>query len=175
MPLNKPRENITAPDSFLNIINKYTFDPHVQLSRSIDIAAGLEHVFHYVERIGGESGWYTFNWLIDVRRFLSMKFKSHRSGFKVLSIGDRVDMFKVADIEMNKYLILAFENDMLDGVFCFYLEKSDVNITTLYAATHFSFKNTSGKIYWIFVRPFDKILQKRMLINIKKLAEKLNL
>ncbi len=163
--------SLITPVEFINLIYNHVDNPEITINRHIEISAPAESVFHLVERIGGDNGWYTFNWMLKLRGMMSGKFKPYQREYKILTVGDDVDFFKVADIEKDKYLLLKFNDNRLDGVFGFYLEKRGVQKTMLYACTYFGFKNSSGKLYWRFVNPFDKFLQKRMLSNIKRLSE----
>lgn len=166
---------VTGPTNIINLIYRYVDDPKISITRKIEINADTESIFHFIERIGGDNGWYTFNWMIKLRRLFSSRRKSYIRENKILTVGEKVNPFEVVDIEKDSYLVLKFVSNMLDGVFGFYLDfVESANKTTLYAFTCFDIKNIRGKLYWILIKPFDTILQKRMLANIKTLAEKLN-
>jgi hypothetical protein len=167
-------ESPGPPREYVIHIEKNITNPQISFTRTIDIAASPDKVFYFIARLGGEYGWYTFDWMLKIRQLFSKRPKSSIKKDDILAIGDNVSPFVVADIENDKYLILKFTNKLLEGLFAFYLEPVDTKTTRVYAITEFAFKNFTGRIYWTFVKPFDKILQYRMLSNIKRLAEKLD-
>ena len=174
MPPVEINESAPLPPEFVTYIEKYINKSQIAFTRTVDVVASADKIFYFLLRLSGEYGWYTFEWMPKLRRFFSNFLPSLKKVSKELEVGNEVGPFAVEEIENNKYLILKFTDKMLKGVFTFYLEPVDDKITRVYAATRFNIKISAGRYYWIFVKPFDKLLQYRMLANIKRLAEKLD-
>jgi hypothetical protein len=174
MPPSQITENLRAPDEFINHIENYISNTQISFTRTTDIVASPDKVFYFIARLGGEYGWYTFEWMPKMRQLLDKWSKSSKKNENILAVGDKISPFVVTEIVNDNNLILKLADKFLEGIFAFYLEPIDTKTTRVYAITEFNFKMSAGKFYWTFIKPFDKILQYRMLANIKKLAEKLD-
>jgi hypothetical protein len=141
---------------------------NVTASHSIEIAGRPEDIFAYVERIGGENGWYSYDRLLALRRI-----KPLQRGGKTLHVGDKADFFTVAVVEPNRELQLkAGRTAGLDDLTAtFRLEPIAPLRTRLSVITTFAYLNTLGKVYWAAIKPFDRLLQRKMLRTIKQLVE----
>ncbi len=83
-------------------------------SRTLTVEAPPEMVFKCIERIGGDHGWYAWNWLWRVRGFIDLLqggvgLRRGRPSPTTLRVGDTVDSFRVESIEPNRRLRLKSE------------------------------------------------------------------
>jgi hypothetical protein len=150
-------------------ISRYTrIRSDVTAIHSIEIAAPPEVIFPYIEQIGGENGWYSYDRLLSLRGIRPV-----RSAGRRLSVGDKVDFFTVAVVESNRQVQLkAGRTAGLDDLTAtFRLEPLDARGTCLSVTTTFTYLSILGEIYWAVVKPFDRLLQRRMLHTIKQLVE----
>lgn len=83
-------------------------------SRIIQVECSAEEAFPFVERIGGENGWYYATWLWRIRGVLDRLFggvgmQRGRRDAERLRAGDIVDCWRVEDIEKPQTLLLRAE------------------------------------------------------------------
>ena len=84
------------------------------IRRTLTVEAPPEVVFKCIERIGGDHGWYAWNWLWRVRGFIDLLqggvgLRRGRPSPTTLRVGDTVDSFRVESIEPNRRLRLKSE------------------------------------------------------------------
>ncbi|MFH1824117.1 MAG: DUF2867 domain-containing protein [Candidatus Firestonebacteria bacterium] len=121
--------------------------------------------------MGGKNGWYSYDQLLTLRGIFSGGYPRLRSDDKTLKVGDKVDFFEVVSVERNRSVVLKFVMGILEGETSFYLEPIDERHTRLFNITKLKYKNWFGKVYWTLIKPFDHLMQQKMLSHIKKLVE----
>lgn len=83
-------------------------------SRTAVVAAPVGAAFGAIQRIGGETGWYAWNWLWRVRGFLDLLvggvgLRRGRRSPTTLHVGDTVDFWRVEALEPGRLLRLVAE------------------------------------------------------------------
>jgi uncharacterized protein YbjT (DUF2867 family) len=139
---------------------------------SVDFGAvPAEAVFSVVESIGGDNGWFTYNWLWQLRGFVDILFagpglsRGRRDPNK-LRIGDGLDFWKVVDFRPNKRLLLVNQMKVPGKAWLeFTIEGSRLIITA-----HYYPKGLWGRTYWHLTKPFHKLIFPNMAKGIIKKA-----
>ncbi len=121
-------------------------------------------------QIGGESGWYSGNWLWQLRGFLDKLFggvglRRGRTHPFNLQPGDAVDFWRVLYANKEEGRLLLFAEMKLPGEA--WLEFSIKNNILTQTAT-FRPKGLLGRLYWYAVFPFHGFIFKGMLRAITK-------
>lgn len=146
--------------------------------RSADSDLPAERLWEVVEGIGGPSGWYSAPSLWRIRgiidRFIGGPGLGGRRDPRRLAVGDRVDWWRVAELDPPRRLVLAAEmkvdgrawlimevKEREDGKpGCTYLQRA------LFAPT-----GLPGRLYWWSVAPFHALIFPVMLRNILDTAQ----
>jgi uncharacterized protein YbjT (DUF2867 family) len=119
----------------------------------------LEKVFAAVESIGGDNGWFKYDWLWRLRGFIDIVFagpglsRGRRDPHR-LRIGDGLDFWKVVDLKPNKRLLLVNQMKVPGKA---WLEFS-VEGTTLIQTAYYYPKGLWGRIYWYLTKPLHKLV-----------------
>jgi len=118
-----------------------------------------EAVFAAVESIGGDNGWFSYDWLWRLRGFIDILFAGPglsrgRRDPDRLRIGDGLDFWKVVDLRPNKRLLLANQMKVPGKA---WLEFS-IEGSQLAATAYFYPKGLWGRMYWILTKPFHKLI-----------------
>lgn len=116
---------------------------------------GAAQVFASIVSIGGESGWFSYNILWQLRGWIDKAFGGYglnrgRRNARDLRVGDALDFWKVVDLVPNKRLLL-FAQMKLPGKA--WLE-FDLQDETLVQTAHFLPHGLFGRLYWYAVMPF---------------------
>ncbi len=122
-----------------------------------------KEVFDVIESIGGESGWYGFNFLWRVRGLVD-KFAGGyglsrgRRHPDRLRVGDGLDFWKVEDIVRGKRLLLRSQMKLPgSGWLEFTLPADRLDITA-----HLSPRGLGGHLYWYLMYPAHYIIFRRL-------------
>jgi uncharacterized protein YbjT (DUF2867 family) len=146
-------------------------------SRTIEIKAKKEDAFKPIEQIGGQTGWYFWDWIWQIRGLIDLLFggvgmRRGRRNFEKLNIGDVVDCWRVENIEPNKKLILFAEMKLPGRAWLeFEVEEKNENCIIRQTAI-FDPIGLSGIAYWYSLYFIHEIIFKNMLRNIGKAAIK---
>ena len=133
-----------------------------------------EKIFASVQSIGGENGWFRYDWLWRVRGWMDQIFAGPglnrgRRDPRELRIGDGLDFWKVVDLVPNKRLLLV--NQMkVPGIA--WLEFT-IEGTTLIETAHFYPKGLWGRLYWYLTKPLHKLVFPDIARGIIKRASQL--
>lgn len=116
-------------------------------------------VFAAVESIGGENGWFKFDWLWRLRGFIDIilagpGLSRGRRDPNTLRIGDGLDFWKVVDVKPDKRLLLVNQMKVPGKA---WLEFS-VEGTKLTQTAHFYPKGLWGRMYWYLTKPLHKLI-----------------
>lgn len=122
-------------------------------SRTITVQAPPEVVFQCIERLGGDHGWYAWNWLWQLRGFLDLLaggvgLRRGRPSSTHLRVGDTVDSFRVESIEPNKYLRLISEMNMPGRAWLQFEVTSNGSSSTIRQTAIFDPVGLVGQAYW---------------------------
>jgi len=111
-------------------------------------------VFRAACAIGGEQGWYRYNYLWRIRGFLDKIIggyglsRGKRSTWD-LRIGDALDFWKVADIRPGKRLLLLAQMKLPGRAWL----EFEIHPDQLIQTAHFNPKGIWGRVYWYAVLP----------------------
>lgn len=146
-------------------------------SQSILIEAPPEEVFLPIQYVGGHKGWYSYQWLWDLRAFIDKLIggAGKRGGRRdplILIPGDVVDFWRVEKLEM--YELLRLKADMkMPGRGWLQFELNPIHSpqgeehTQLSINAIFDPLGVAGRLYWIVLYPFHKLIFTRMLFSIR--------
>jgi len=116
-------------------------------------------VFAAVESIGGDNGWFSYDWLWRLRGFIDILFAGPglsrgRRDPDRLRIGDGLDFWKVVDLQPGKRLLLANQMKVPGKAWLeFSIEGSRLIVTA-----HFYPRGLWGRAYWILTKPFHRLI-----------------
>jgi uncharacterized protein YbjT (DUF2867 family) len=118
-----------------------------------------DRVFSIVESIGGDNGWFTYNWLWRLRGFIDILFAGPglsrgRRDPNRLRIGDGLDFWKVVDLRPNQRLLLVNQMKVPGKAWLeFSIEGSRLVVTA-----HYYPKGVWGRLYWLVTKPLHKLI-----------------
>jgi uncharacterized protein YbjT (DUF2867 family) len=122
-------------------------------SRTVSVDAPPDVVFKCVERIGGDHGWYAWNWLWRVRGFIDLLeggvgLRRGRPSSTTLHVGDTVDSFRVESIEPNRRLRLISEMHLYGRAWLEFEVTEAGASTTIRQTAIFDPVGLLGRLYW---------------------------
>jgi uncharacterized protein YbjT (DUF2867 family) len=118
-----------------------------------------DKVFAAVESIGGDNGWFKYDWLWRLRGFMDIIFagpglsRGRRHPLK-LRIGDGLDFWKVVDLKPNKRLLLVNQMKVPGKA---WLEFSIEGANLIQTAYYYP-KGLWGRLYWYLTKPLHKLI-----------------
>jgi hypothetical protein len=162
-------------------MNEITFDeyiknnslvglPDIERIVSVKINAEAEKIFFFLERIGGENGWFSYDSSSLMDNFEKGKLILKENFSKICPKG-KIDLFQIADFEKNKKLRLKFESALAIGENSFFILQDKNGRAELINVYRVKLMSFWAKMFWKIQKPFDGRIRKKMLSNIKKLAE----
>lgn len=143
---------------FNDQLNKHIQIPHygcfrdIRSRQIINEAKTIERIWS----IGGENGWYSYNWLWQIRGFLDKLFggvgiRRGRTQVSSLKPGDALDFWRVLLADKQQKRLLLFAEMKLPGEA--WLEFRIVK-NKLFQRAVFRPKGVLGRMYWFAVLPF---------------------
>jgi uncharacterized protein YbjT (DUF2867 family) len=144
-------------------------------SRTAQIAEPPAIAFKPIERIGGNAGWYAWNWLWQVRGFLDLivggvGMRRGRPSSETLRVGDPVDFWRVEAFEPNRLLRLAAEMKLPGRAWLEFEVVGDNSSTTIRQTAMFDPVGLFGLVYWYALYPLHQLVFGGMLRRIVKAA-----
>lgn len=145
-------------------------------SRSLVVAAPLDVTWDVVRRIGGETGWYSVDWLWSLRGLLDRLFggvglRRRRGPRETLAPGDEVDFWRVAAITPRERLLLKAEMTLPGRAWLeFRLRPVDPGRTEIVQTARFIPRGLAGLLYWYGIAPFHALVFGGMLRGIAHAA-----
>jgi uncharacterized protein YbjT (DUF2867 family) len=133
-----------------------------------------DKIFAAVEAVGGNSGWFKYDWLWRLRGFIDIIFagpglsRGRRDPNK-LRIGDGLDFWKVADLIPHKRLLLVNQMKVPGKA---WLEFS-IEGSRLFLTAHYYPKGLWGRLYWFLTKPLHKLIFPDIAKGIIKRARQL--
>lgn len=144
--------------------------------RAGDVSVNASAALAPIRRIGGETGWYGFDWLWKLRGFLDLLVggvgvRRGRPHPDKLQVGDALDFWRVEAYEPDRLLRLRAEMK-LPG-------RAWLEFEVLPTETGASIRQTAlfdpiglrGLLYWWAIYPLHVLIFRRMLRNICRAAE----
>jgi len=128
-----------------------------------------EIIFASVQSIGGENGWFGYDWLWKLRGLIDKLIggpglNRGRRDPVTLRVGDSLDFWKVADLKKDKRLLL-FSQMKVPGKA--WLEFS-LEERALFITFHFIPKGLWGRLYWFLTKPFHILISSDLAKGIIK-------
>jgi hypothetical protein len=153
------------------------FGPRLVDSRSASVDAPPAVVFRAIERIGGDTGWYGWNWLWRLRGFLDLLaggvgMRRGRSHPTSLRIGDTVDSWRVEAFEPNKRLRLVAEMKLPGRAWLDFEVRADGSSTTIRQTASFDPVGLLGRVYWYMLFPLHELVFRGMLRGMARAAQR---
>jgi uncharacterized protein YbjT (DUF2867 family) len=133
--------------------------------------------FGPVRRIGGETGWYSANWLWRLRGFLDLLvggagMRRGRPDPERLSVGDTVDFWRVEAIEPDRLLRLSAEMKLPGRAWLQFEVEGDESGSTIRQTSIFDPVGLTGLLYWYLLYPLHARVFAGMLRGIVRAAER---
>jgi uncharacterized protein YbjT (DUF2867 family) len=144
-------------------------------SRTITVPLPPELAFRPIEKIGGETGWYAWNWLWRLRGFLDLLAggvgtRRGRPSPSTLRIGDTVDFWRVEALEPARLLRLAAEMKVPGRAWLEFEVEGDDASSTIRQTAVFDAVGLTGKAYWYALYPVHHLVFGGMLRGIARAA-----
>ena len=113
-----------------------------------------EAVFQSLSSLGGESGWFAYNFLWQIRGLMDKLVGGYglnrgRRENKSLRLGDALDFWKVVDIKPQKRLLLLAQMKVPGKAWLEFDLQEDILVQT----AHFHPRGLWGRLYWYAVLP----------------------
>ncbi|MEO8500126.1 MAG: SDR family oxidoreductase [Vicinamibacteria bacterium] len=144
-------------------------------SRTIEIKASAEDAFRPIQRIGGLTGWYAWNWLWHVRGFLDILsggvgMRRGRRSPTDLRVGDTVDFWRVEALERGHLLRLAAEMKVPGRAWLEFEVTTEGETATIRQTAMFDPLGFFGRAYWYALYPLHQLVFGGMLRSIAQTA-----
>lgn len=140
----------------------------------IELDKPIENVFKVIERIGGENGWYGYDFLWSIRGFLDLLaggvgIRRGRRDPEHLEVGDVLDFWRVESIERPRRLLLRAEMKLPGRAWLEFNLTETNKGTIIKQMAIFDPAGLFGILYWYALYPIHQIVFKKMLKSIAKL------
>ncbi|MEZ4412893.1 MAG: SDR family oxidoreductase [Gemmatimonadales bacterium] len=151
------------------------FGPRLVDSRTIRVAVPPDQAFRPIQQIGGETGWYAWDWLWHVRGFLDLLaggvgMRRGRPSPTALRVGDAVDFWRVEAVEPNHLLRLAAEMKLPGRAWLEFEVTGDASGSTIRQTASFDPVGPLGRAYWYALYPMHQLVFGGMLRAIARTA-----
>jgi len=140
-------------------------------SRTARIAKPPAVAFRPIERIGGDTGWYAWNWLWRLRGFLDLLvggvgMRRGRPTSETLRVGDTVDFWRVEAFEPNRLLRFAAEMKLPGRAWLEFDVTGDDSSAMIRQTAIFDPVGLVGLAYWYALYPLHLLVFGGMLRQI---------
>ena len=144
-------------------------------SRSREVNVGPSQAFAPIRRIGGETGWYAYDWLWRLRGFLDLLVggvgvRRGRPASEDLQVGDALDFWRVEAYEPDRRLRLSAEMKMPGRAWIDFEVEPRPGGATLRQTALFDPIGLFGLVYWYALYPLHHLVFSGMLDNIARAA-----
>ncbi len=138
--------------------------------------ASEESLMRTICSVGGNNGWFAFNWLWAIRGFVDkllggVGLRRGRRHPTDLRVGDTVDFFKVTSIDENRLQLLAEMKVPGHAWLEWNVKRLDNGDSLVTQRALFVPKGVLGRAYWYALLPAHVIIFSRMLSNVIQKAE----
>jgi uncharacterized protein YbjT (DUF2867 family) len=146
-------------------------------SRVVCVRRRNEDTFRAIERIGGETGWYSANWFWSLRGLLDrmrggVGLRRGRRDAQRLRVGDAVDFWRVEDVERGRFLRLHAEMKLPGRLWLQFEANASGQSTLLRETTIFDPAGYVGRAYWYLLYPVHRWVFARMLRGISRAVQR---
>jgi uncharacterized protein YbjT (DUF2867 family) len=144
-------------------------------SRTLNVAASPASAFAPIQRIGGDTGWYAWNWLWRLRGALDLLvggigMRRGRPSPTTLRVGDTVDFWRVEALEPGRLLRLAAEMKLPGRAWLEFEVTESGPSATIRQTASFDPVGLLGRAYWYAVFPLHQLVFGGMLRGIAREA-----
>lgn len=144
-------------------------------SRTREVGVGPEEAFAPIRRIGGETGWYAYDWLWHLRGFLDLLVggvgvRRGRSAPEDLHVGDALDFWRVEAYEPDRLLRLSAEMKLPGRAWLEFEVVQRKGGATIRQTAIFDPVGLLGLAYWYGVYPLHRLVFAGMLRGIAQAA-----
>lgn len=144
-------------------------------SRSVNVAAPRAVVFKTIQGIGGETGWYAWNWLWQLRGCLDLLvggvgMRRGRPSPGALRVGDTVDCWRVEALEPDHHLRLSAEMKLPGRAWLEFEVTGEGSSATIRQTAIFDPVGLLGRVYWYALYPLHQLVFGGMLRGIARAA-----
>jgi uncharacterized protein YbjT (DUF2867 family) len=120
-------------------------------------------VFKAAQAIGGENGWYAYDWLWKIRGGVDKVLggpglNRGRRDQTTLRVGDSLDFWKVVDLRDGERILLANQMKVPGEAWLEFVVRDD----TLIQRAHFLPRGLWGRVYWSLMKPFHALIFESM-------------
>ena len=148
-------------------------------SRIVKVNMSPTLTFKPIQRIGGDTGWYAWNWLWQLRGFIDLLvggvgMRRGRAHFEILRVGDTVDFWRVEEHDPNHFLRLAAEMKLPGRAWLEFEVTGDEFSSTIRQTAIFDPVGLLGLIYWYALYPLHQLVFAGMLRGIADKTLSLN-
>ena len=143
-------------------------------SRTLSVATTPDAAFVPVLRIGGQTGWYAWNWLWRLRGYIDMLvggvgMRRGRRSATHLRVGDVVDFWRVERVEANLLRLVA-EMKLPGRAWLEYEVTGGESSATIRQTATFDPLGLPGRAYWYALYPLHQLVFGGMLRGIARAA-----
>ena len=140
-------------------------------SRTLKVDMPPKATFKPIQRIGGETGWYSWNWLWQLRGFFDLLvggvgMRRGRAHFDILRVGDTLDFWRVEEYEPNHLLRLTAEMKLPGRAWLEFEVLGDDLSSTIRQTAIFDPVGLLGLVYWYALYPLHQLVFAGMLRGI---------
>ena len=144
-------------------------------SRTLQVNVAGPIAFAPIQQIGGDVGWYAFNWLWRMRGFLDLVVggvgvRRGRPAPNELRVGDALDFWRVESFEPNRLLRLNAEMRLPGRAWLEFEVKDEGNSATIRQTALFEPSGLWGRLYWYALYPVHQLVFGGMLRAIARAA-----
>jgi uncharacterized protein YbjT (DUF2867 family) len=140
-------------------------------SRTIQLNMPPTLTFKPIQRIGGDTGWYGWNWLWQLRGIIDLLvggvgMRRGRAHSEILRVGDTVDFWRVEEHDPNHFLRLAAEMKLPGRAWLEFEVVGDDFSSTIRQTAIFDPVGLLGLIYWYALYPLHQLVFAGMMRGI---------
>ena len=144
-------------------------------TRSVRVAVPREAAFAPIRRIGGANGWYSSNWLWNLRGFLDLLaggvgVRRGRADPEHLRVGDPLDFWRVEAYEPGRVLRLRAEMKLPGRAWLQFDVAEHDGSCEIRQTASFDPLGLGGRLYWYALVPLHAWIFRRMLREIARRA-----
>jgi hypothetical protein len=145
--------------------------------RQLAVKASAEKLFQVVSSIGGENGWYAVNSLWKLRGLIDELFggvglRRGRRHPGELSVGDKLDFWRVEELDPGKRILLRAEMKLPGKAWLeFEIGLGGQESSILTQTARFYPRGLTGIVYWYGIYPVHILVFRRLATAIGKRAE----
>jgi len=162
-----------APEYLKSRLGGTRFGSRLIYSKDIKVPCPPVECFRPIQCVGGKTGWYTLNWLWQLRGLLDkivggVGSKRGRRNPRCLHPGDTIDFWRVDAIEPDRMVRLFSELKAPGRAWLQFEVKGDATSSTIRLTSIFDPVGLAGLFYWYVLYPSHVLVFSRMLTDIAK-------